>query len=67
MQENREQMDQKMQEECKQMTTELQSNMEQELQKKFEAERAHVKGEVDKMIIEQMAALMTRMQQGQSS
>ncbi|KAG5581961.1 hypothetical protein H5410_052588 [Solanum commersonii] len=39
--------------------------MEEDLQKKLEEEREHMKGEVDKMFQEQMAAIMTRMQQDQ--
>ncbi|MCD9558757.1 hypothetical protein HAX54_016340 [Datura stramonium] len=52
------QYDQKLQEECEQMAIEIR------VAKKIKEERAHVKGEVNKMIKEQMIAFMTRMQQG---
>ncbi|XP_055818822.1 uncharacterized protein LOC129887663 [Solanum dulcamara] len=56
-------MDRKLQEEREQMTTDLKKNMKEDLQKKLEEEREHMKGEVDKMFQEQMAAIITRMQQ----
>ncbi|XP_055824158.1 uncharacterized protein LOC129892599 [Solanum dulcamara] len=56
-------MDRKLQEEREQMTADLKKNMKEDLQKKLEEEREHMKGEVDKMFQEQMAAIMTRMQQ----
>ncbi|XP_055830883.1 uncharacterized protein LOC129899912 [Solanum dulcamara] len=56
-------MDRKLQEEREQMTVDLKKNMKEDLQKKLEEEREHMKGKVDKMFQEQMAAIMTRMQQ----
>ncbi|XP_055830842.1 uncharacterized protein LOC129899859 [Solanum dulcamara] len=60
-------MDRKLQEEREQMTADLKKNMKEDLQKKLDEECEHMKGEVDKMFQEQMAAIMTRMQQGQGS
>ncbi|KAH0680932.1 hypothetical protein KY285_020460 [Solanum tuberosum] len=45
------------------MTADLKRNMEEDLQKQLEEEHEHMKGEVDKMFQEQMAVVMTRIQQ----
>lgn len=58
-------MNRKLQEEREQMTADLKRNMEEDLQRQLEEEHEHMKGEVDKMFQEQMAAVMTRIQQGQ--
>ncbi|KAH0672937.1 hypothetical protein KY290_025220 [Solanum tuberosum] len=60
-------MERKLKQEREHMAADLKRSMEEDLQKKLEEEREHMKGEVDKMFQEQMAAIMTRMQQGQVS
>ncbi|PHT32767.1 hypothetical protein CQW23_29104 [Capsicum baccatum] len=56
-------MERKLQEEREQMATDLKRDMDQDLQKKLEEEHEHMKGEVEKMFQEKMAALMAGMQQ----
>ncbi|XP_019257788.1 PREDICTED: uncharacterized protein LOC109236007 [Nicotiana attenuata] len=68
-QEMQAEMGRKLQEEREQMAAELKRNMEQELQRKLEEKLEHVKSrhrisvEVAKRIQEQLAAIMTGMQQ----
>ncbi|PHU13356.1 hypothetical protein BC332_14561 [Capsicum chinense] len=56
-------MERKLQEKHEQMDADLKRDMDQDLQKKLEEENEHMKGEVEKMFQEKMAALMAGMQQ----